>query len=98
LYVVGIWLSCAIPGFRREVDNCAVLDYHASRFITDVSGQPIGPIFRDQEQKRHLKMGPMVVPKRRQEITTSCCVITQKNAELLLSYLQFTHLCIQAVL
>jgi hypothetical protein len=44
--------SHVISGFRREVDaNCALLGYCAasSELLTDVSGQPIGPTFRDQE-------------------------------------------------
>jgi len=38
-----------VSGFRSEVDeNCVLLDYKGrwSDFLTDVSGQPIGPIFR----------------------------------------------------
>jgi len=43
---------CVISGFRREVNKiCAVLGYYAAyslNFFTDVSGQPIGPIFKGQ--------------------------------------------------
>jgi hypothetical protein len=46
-----------IAGFCREVDeNCALLSHYAAssgnfdfKFLTGVSGQPIGPVFKDQE-------------------------------------------------
>jgi hypothetical protein len=45
-----------ISGFRREEDeNCTLMGYYFSekrRFLTDVSGQPIGHIFRGQESKK----------------------------------------------
>ena len=52
-----------ISGFRREVaEICATLGCYAAssgNFLTDVSGQPIGPILRVQESKRKT-----VAPKR----------------------------------
>jgi hypothetical protein len=39
-------MSC----FRREVDEiCYLLGYYAAFIITDVSGQPLVPIFKGQE-------------------------------------------------
>jgi len=36
-----------ISGFCCEADDiCALLDYY---FLTDVSGQPVGPMFKGQE-------------------------------------------------
>jgi len=47
---------CETLGFRREVhENCVLLGYYAVnrwQFLTDVSEQPIGPIFRGHEYKR----------------------------------------------
>jgi hypothetical protein len=43
---------CVISGFRGEVDeNCAVLCYYVASNgnFTDISGQPIGPIFTGPE-------------------------------------------------
>jgi hypothetical protein len=49
---------CVISGFRREVEeNCALPGYYAAssgQFLTEVSGQHIGPIFKG----KNLKMGP----------------------------------------
>jgi hypothetical protein len=46
-------MQCVISGFRSEVDeNRELLNYYAAscgNFLTDVSGQPIGPIFTGQE-------------------------------------------------
>jgi len=53
-------------------ENCALLRYYAD--ITDVSGQPIGPIFRGQESG-------FMTPE--DGITTTRCVITRKNAVLI---------------
>jgi hypothetical protein len=40
---------CVISGFRRDLDDiCALLRYYVA-LNTDVSGQPIGPIFKGQE-------------------------------------------------
>jgi len=43
-----------ISGFRREVDKqCVLLRYYAAnscKFLTDVSGQLIGPTFRGQSR------------------------------------------------
>ena len=39
--------------------NCALLGYYAAsggEFLTDVSGQNIGPIFSDQEYKKQLPL------------------------------------------
>ena len=41
---------------------------------SDVSGQTIGPIFKVQDR---------LSPKRRQGMTTTCCVITQKSEVLI---------------
>ena len=42
-----------ISGFHRDVDEiCALLGCYAAcsgQFLTDVSGQPVGPIFKGQE-------------------------------------------------
>ena len=47
------------------------------QFLADVSGQPIGPIFKIKKSK----MDREVFPKRRYGITIRC-VITQKGAGL----------------
>jgi hypothetical protein len=43
-------VGCVISGFRREVDeNCVLMSYYAAnsgKFLTDVSGQLIGPTFK----------------------------------------------------
>ena len=45
-------LLCTVSGFRREADeNRAILGYYAAssgQFLTHVSEQPIGPIFREE--------------------------------------------------
>ena len=41
-----------------QEENCAVLGYHAAssgNSLTDVSGQPIGPVFKGQESKKKKK-------------------------------------------
>jgi len=46
---------CVISRFCREVEaNCALLGYYAAssgNFFTDLSGQPVGPIFKGQEER-----------------------------------------------
>jgi hypothetical protein len=44
-----------LPKTYEVSENCALLRYYAAscgEFLTDVSGQHIGPIFRDQESKK----------------------------------------------
>jgi len=51
-------------------------------FFTDVSGQPVGPIFKGQESS--LEEGTdKLPPKRRQGITTTRCITTQKSVILI---------------
>jgi hypothetical protein len=49
---------CVISSFRSEVDEyCALLGYYAAssgKFLTDVSGQFIGPIFQAVENPREV--------------------------------------------
>jgi hypothetical protein len=44
---------CLISGLRHEADQiCALLGYHAANSVNsmlDISGKPIGPIFKSQE-------------------------------------------------
>ena len=43
-----------ILGFRREVnEKCALLDYYAASGFFDVSGQPIGPVFKGKNPRRY---------------------------------------------
>jgi hypothetical protein len=67
-----------VSGFCHEEDeNCALLGYYAmisGNFLPTF--RDIGPIFGVQED------GAKVDPKRRQEITTTRCVKTQKIAVL----------------
>ena len=77
-FLGGDLVRCEVSVFRREEDeNCAVLGYYAT-----ISGnflptfRDIGPIFGVEED------GTKMVPKRRQEITTTRCVKTQKSAVL----------------
>jgi len=47
--------SDVTSGFRREDENCALMGYYFSekgQFLTDVSGQPVGHIFKGQESKK----------------------------------------------
>jgi len=56
--------GCTFSSFRREVDeNSVLLGYYAAYSVNSF------PTFRDQQ----------VVPKRRQVITTTCCVTAQKS-------------------
>jgi hypothetical protein len=51
-------------------------------FLTDLSVQPIGSIFKGweiQEDSWPLKMGPIGFPERRYGITILGCVISQKS-------------------
>ena len=79
-----------ISGFRREVDdNCAVLGYYA-----ECSGNSL-PTFRNNlsiplswvKNRRWIRQ---VVPKGREGITTTSCVIAQKSTVLI-------HLCLLIV-
>jgi len=59
-----------------SVQNCALLFCYAASngdFLTDVSGQSIESLLDSGRRDRQ------VVPKRRQEITTTRCAITQKS-------------------
>ena len=58
----------------------SVRNYNYSlQFLTDVSGQPVGRIFKGQDLFIDpWRWGRQVVPKRRQEITTTRRVTTQK--------------------
>jgi len=60
----------------RELRSFGLLLSDQWWYLTDVSGQPIGTIFRVQELKKtcskHWKFG--------KKITTNCCVMTQKSA------------------
>jgi hypothetical protein len=52
--------GCSTPVKLDSYESCAPLGYYATRsgnFFTDVSGQPIGPFFRDQESKSFVVMG-----------------------------------------
>jgi hypothetical protein len=58
MYKNNLKNKCLIAVFRREVDkDCGLLGAYAAtsgKFLTDVLGQPIGPIFRGQESKINL--------------------------------------------
>jgi len=60
--------------YSEADENYALLGYYtvSTGNFLDVSGKPIGPIFNRQ-----------VVLKCHQEITTTCCIITQKSAFLI---------------
>ena len=51
---------CVISGLRRKADdNCTLLGYYAAscgNFFTDVSGQPVGPIYRGQGSRRMVSL------------------------------------------
>jgi hypothetical protein len=65
-----------ISAFRRDVDeNCALLGYYAAS-----SGYFL-PTFRDNPPVLSL-WDRQVVPKRREEITTTRCLVIQKSAVL----------------
>ena len=53
--------------------------------LTDVSGQPIGPILRGQGILDPWRWDRLFVPKVRQEITTTRCVKWEKSAVFLLA-------------
>jgi hypothetical protein len=67
------YVKRVISGFRLEVaEKCALLAYYAAssgvKFMTDVSGRPVGPIFRVQEFKsqndsRTVKVGQIGCPE-----------------------------------
>ena len=48
--------GCVTAGYRRHVGETAIFWFVRLRvvvnFLTDVSGQPIGPIFKGQESKK----------------------------------------------
>jgi hypothetical protein len=76
---------CVISGFRRKVDeNCTLLGYDAAN-----SGNSLST-FRDNlsvpsssvKNSRRRRWDRKVVPKHRQGITTTHCVIVQKSAVL----------------
>ena len=78
-------VRCVISDFRREVDEkCALLGYYAA------SSDNFLPSFRDNlsvptsvvKNPDLLRWDRQVVPKRQQEVTTTCCVITQMSAVL----------------
>jgi hypothetical protein len=57
------------------------------QFLTDDAGQSVGNIIRVQESKKEILFNSededqQIVPKRRKEITTIRCVMTQKRAVL----------------
>jgi len=60
-YIAGT-NTCKITGFRHEeAENGSLLGYYAAcsgNFFTDVSGQPIGPIFKGQEITTTLRNNP----------------------------------------
>jgi hypothetical protein len=65
--ILGNFLSCFIPGFRREVYVIfALLGYYAA------SGGNSSPAFRDN----------LSVPNHLYQINSLRCVISQKNAYL----------------
>jgi hypothetical protein len=55
-------------------------------FCTDVSWQPIGPIFKGQEVLHHWRWDQQVVPKRRFRTTTQRCVIFSVNISAALQW------------
>ena len=69
---------CVISCFRNEVDeNCALLEYYPA------SSSNTLPTFRDNlSVPPSNRLSRQVVPKRRQGITTTRCVIGQKGAVL----------------
>jgi hypothetical protein len=84
-YVDNSWV---ISGFRREVDeNCVHLCYYAAS-----SGNFL-PTFRDNlsvptSWSCHWRWNRYVVPKRREGITNTRCIITKNGAVLILTIYQ----------
>ena len=67
-----------IAGLRREVGFSGILRSVWWQFLTDASGQPVGPIFKGQTWR----VERWVVPKCPWGKTTIHCVIPQKIADL----------------
>jgi len=54
----------------------------------DVSGQPVGPIFKGQRVFDPRRWDLHAVPKRRYLSANQCCVTSQKNEGLVLQYVR----------
>ena len=61
-----------------DLHSFGILHSVELQFLTDVSGQPIGPHL----QESSLKMGQVGCPKRRQEGTVLRCVKLKENGSL----------------
>ena len=71
---------CVISDFGREVGELCVLGYYAAcsgKFLTDVSGQPIGSFFQVQEMSvRNYRHTRRNTPE---ECIPRCCISLTKH-------------------
>ena len=89
------------PWCRWDLRSSGILRSVEWQFCTDVSRQPIGPIFKGQDvQEESFILGLLQpwswnrlgVPSRRYRIITLRCVISQKSADLIVSRFMLPYL------